>query len=267
MALVGQLDDETAVRADGAGSYRTRLSGAWNIGPNPNGGYAMTPVLRAAIDATGRPDPLSVTVHFLRPAAPESDAEVPTRVVRAGRSGTNVAASLVQDGIERLTMAAILGDLSSPASDAPDPGLGIAAPEIPPPDSCVDRAELVQGVELTLLSRLDVRVVENATNGGAVTVDGWVRLHDGTPPECAWLPLFADAFPPAVHARIGRVGWVPTLELTVHVRRRPVDGWIQARLTCDDVAGGWMIETGTLWDESGALVARSRQLGMLLSRR
>jgi acyl-CoA thioesterase len=267
MALVAEIEDETAVQPEGDGTYRTRLSGAWNIGPNPNGGYAMTPMLRAAIDAAGRPDPMSVTVHFLRPAAPEADGEVTTRIVRAGRSGVNVAAALVQEGSERLTMAAILGDLSSPVSDAPDPGLGVAAPEIPPPDACVDRDELGQGIELTLLSRLDVRVVHDATNGGAVTVDGWVRLTDGTPPASAWLPLFADAFPPALHARIGRVGWVPTLELTVHVRRRPVDGWIQARLTCDDVAGGWMIETGTLWDESGALVARSRQLGMLLDRR
>jgi acyl-CoA thioesterase len=267
MALVAEIEDETAVNVVGDGVYRTRLSGAWNIGPNPNGGYAMTPAVRAAIDTAGRPDPVSVTVHFLRPAAPDRDGEVSTRIVRAGRSGTNIAAALVQDGAERLTMAAILGDLSSPVSDAPDPGLGVAAPAIPPPDECVDRAELGQGVELTLLSRLDVRVVQDATNGGAVTVDGWVRLRDGTPPASAWLPLFADAFPPAVHARIGRIGWVPTLELTVHVRRRPVAGWIQARLSCDDVAGGWMIETGSLWDESGALVARSRQLGMLLSRR
>ena len=76
--------------------------------------------------------------------------------------------------------------------------------------------------------------------------------------------LFADAFPPAVHSVVERVGWVPTLELTVHVRRRPVAGWVQARIECDDVAGGWMIETATLWDASGAVVARARQLGLLL---
>ncbi len=77
--------------------------------------------------------------------------------------------------------------------------------------------------------------------------------------------LFADAFPPAVHAVVARVGWVPTLELTVHVRRRPAAGWVQARLECDDVADGWMIETGSLWDETGALVARSRQLGLVMN--
>ena len=98
-------------------------------------------------------------------------------------------------------------------------------------------------------------------------MDGWIRLCDGTPASAPSLVLFADAFPPAVHAKVARVGWVPTLELTAHVRRRPQVGWVQARMTCDDVAGGRMIETGSLWDSTGALVARCRQLGMLLSPR
>ena len=39
---------------------------------------------------------------------------------------------------------------------------------------------------------------------------------------------------------------------------------MQARLECDDLTGGRMIETGSLWDSTGALVARSRQIGLLL---
>lgn len=52
------------------------------------------------------------------------------------------------------------------------------------------------------------------------------------------LPLFADASPPSLFARFGGVGWVPTIELTVHLRRRPVDGWVRARFECDDLVGG-----------------------------
>ena len=95
-------------------------------------------------------------------------------------------------------------------------------------------------------------------------MEGWIRFVDGTPPSTLSLPLFADAFPPSLFARYGRVGWVPTVELTVHVRRRPAPGWIQARFECDDLVDGRMVETGTLWDETGAVVARSRQLGLLL---
>jgi acyl-CoA thioesterase len=261
---VAQLDDDTAVQANGSGSYTTRLSAAWNIGTTPNGGYAMSSALRALVDVTARPDPASVTVHYLRPATPDADGMITTRVVRSGRSATYAAATLVQDGTERLTVAAVLADLSESVSTAPDPALTLAAPEIPPPAACADRGELDQGIELPLLSRVEVRVRRDG--GGNATVDGWVRLRDGAAPASTTLPLFADVFPPALHAAIGRVGWVPTLELTVHVRRRPQPGWVQAHITCDDVAGGLMIETGTLWDSSGALVARSRQLGMLITR-
>lgn len=114
---------------------------------------------------------------------------------------------------------------------------------------------------------IDVRVpADTAIAGGShrATTEGWVRLRDGTPPTVLSLPLFADAFPPSLFAKLGSVGWVPTIDLTVHVRRRPVDGWIQARFECDDLVGGRMIESGTFWDQTGRVVARSRQLGLLL---
>jgi len=76
--------------------------------------------------------------------------------------------------------------------------------------------------------------------------------------------LFADAFPPSLFGSLGVVGWVPTIELTVHVRRRPAPGWILGRFATRDLGGDRMIEDGQLWDETGALVARSRQLGLLL---
>ncbi len=262
---MSQIDDETAVVAAGDGRYLTELRADWNIGENPNGGYAMMPVLRAVTDAAGRPDPMSVTVHYLRPSVGEMPGEIATQVVRAGRAATFVTGSLIQEGVPRLTLAAILGDLTTPASDAPDPVLTVPAPAIPSAEECVDRATLGQGVTLPLLSRVEVRVRPDPSPGAAV-VDGWIRFRDGTPPAACWLPLFADAFPPALHQRVEQIGWVPTLELTVHVRRRPVAGWVQAHIECDDVAGGRMIETATLWDSSGALVARARQLGLQLTR-
>jgi acyl-CoA thioesterase len=261
---VGHFADETVVWRAGAG-YGTRLSAAWSIGENPNGGYAVQPVLRALGDAADRPDPASLTVHYLRPALGDADGTITTSIVRAGRRATNVAGTLTQDGTARLAVAAVLTDLTEPASAVADPGITPAAPAIPAPVHCIDRGELDQGIELPLLSRVEVRVRPDQPEPGAV-VEGWVRFRDGSSPTTNALVLFADAFPPAVHAVVERVGWVPTLELTVHVRRRPVDGWVQARLECDDVAGGWMIETGTLWDASGAVVARSRQLGMILDR-
>ena len=269
-AVMSQVDDETAVRALGGGRYATRLHAAWNIAANANGGYAMLPALRAVTDLSDHPDPLSVTVHYLRPATGDVDAEVAGRIGRVGRATTNASATLVQDGKERLALVTVLGDLSEvTAGTTADPGVTLAPPELPPPGDCIDRAELMQGVELPILSRVEVRLRPEMLRpdpDARAVVEGWIRFADGAAPEARWLPLFADAFPPALNARIGRTGWVPTIELTVQVRRRPVAGWVRARFECDDVDGGRMVESGTLWDDSGAVVARSRQLGLLLAR-
>ena len=267
---MSDVDSATAVREIGDGHYTTRLDAAWNIGANPNGGYALLPALRAMIDVATHPDPLSVTVHFLRPATGDRDADVTARIVRAGRTTTYATATMVQEGTARLVVHAVLGDLAEAAPDAaPGSDLASSPPDLPPPDLCVDRRELGQGVDLPILSRLDVRVRPEHVvpdRSRAAIVEGWIRFADGAPPQTRWLPLFADAFPPALRTRMGPVGWVPTIELTVHARRRPAAGWVLARFECDDVEGGRMIESGTLWDSSGAVVARSRQLGLVLTR-
>jgi acyl-CoA thioesterase len=267
MNAMSQHADETAVSPVGPGRWTAVPVDAWNIGQNANGGYALSPVLRAAGEVAGHPDPLTVTVHYLRPLQPDgSAAEVTTELVRAGRTTSVVRGGLTHLGRERLTVLAAFSDLGRPASEAPG-SLDIPAPAIPPPEECIDRSRLEQGVALPILSRLEVAIhPERATHAGSdeAVIEGWIRLADGTPPSTLTLPLFADAFPPSLFAKFGRVGWVPTVELTVHVRRRPAPGWIQARFECDDLADGRMIETGTLWDETGAVVARSRQIGLLL---
>jgi hypothetical protein len=58
-------------------------------------------------------------------------------------------------------------------------------------------------------------------------------------------------------------GWVPTLELTVHVRAVPVDGPLRVRVRTQFVHGGLFEEDGEYWDAAGTLVAQSRQLALL----
>jgi acyl-CoA thioesterase len=262
------FEAETAVVARGNGRYKARLSTAWDIGDNANGGYAMLPVLRALRQESGHADPLSITTHFLRPIQGGGDAEINTSLIRRGRSVSVLSGALTVAETQRLQVSAVFGDIDdNETATEPGEGIDVPAPTIPPPEECVDRVELLQGVALPIASRIDVRVPADSAVAGesnrAIT-EGWVRLSDGTPPTVLSLPLFADAFPPSLFAKLGSVGWVPTIELTVHVRRRPDDGWVQARFECDDLVGGRMIESGTLWDQAGRVVARSRQLGLLL---
>ncbi len=280
-----EFDTETAVIANGDGLYAAQLTTAWDIGDNANGGYAMLSVLRAMRQESDHTDPLSVTTHFLRPIQGGGTAEIDTALVRRGRTVSVLSGSLTMGKTQRLSVNAVFGDLdpvlgndsghggsgpsdSGHSDSGHDPVIELPAPAIPPPEACIDRTELAQGVALPIASRVDVRITPGSAVAGqserAIT-EGWIRLSDGTPPSVMSLPLFADAFPPSLFAKLGSVGWVPTIELTVHVRRAPADGWVQARFECDDLAGGRMIESGTLWDRTGRVVARSRQLGLLLT--
>lgn len=261
------FDAETAVERVTEVRWSAHVSAHWNIGATPNGGYLASIALRCLRRLGPHADPISVTTHFLRPGTAGAAAEVITEVLRIGRTVTTARATLVQDGTTRLEVVASLADLSAVAHD--DHELTMPMPPVPPPEECVPRSGAEQGVDLPILDRVDIVIDPTQALGGAAgraEVTGWIRLADGTPPDVATLPLFADAFPPSLFGLLGNVGWVPSIELTVHVRRHPVDGWVLGRFATNDLHGGRMIEDGALWDGSGALVARSRQIGMLLPR-
>lgn len=261
-----------------AGRYTGHVHPSWNIGTNPNGGYLMAlAVAGLRMRAPQHPDPLSVTVHYLRPGLGGARCDVDARILRSGRTLSTGRATLIQDGTARLEVLAALGDLGDPAAPggAPASGAPPAAaieppmPAMPPPQDCVARSGDAQGVVLPILDRVEVRLHPDEAGAGAAgraQVTGWIRFRDGRPPDALAALLFADAFPPSVFGLLGMVGWVPTIELTVHVRRRPAPGWMLGRFTTADLADGRMIEDGALWDSAGRLVAQSRQLALLRSR-
>ena len=57
--------DDTAVHDEGEGRYSAEIRNGWDIASNANGGYLLSMVARAMRDASGRPDPVSVTGHYL----------------------------------------------------------------------------------------------------------------------------------------------------------------------------------------------------------
>ncbi|MCB1644450.1 MAG: thioesterase family protein [Pseudomonadales bacterium] len=257
---------ETGVTALEEGLWEGHVSSAWNIGENPNGGYLASIALRAASRLTpGQPSPLTATIHYLRPGIPDQSCEIRTELVKPGRTLSVVRASLIQGGKTRLEVLAGFGAIADAAHTAE---LNIPMPQIPPPDECVERSGDQQGVGLPLLDRLDIRMhPEQAVAGaaGRAEVSGWIRLRDQLEPDPISPVLFADAFPPSVFGLLGAVGWVPTLELTIHCRRPIAQGWVLGRMTTEDLMDGRMIENGCLWDEQGRLIAQSRQLALVMN--
>jgi acyl-CoA thioesterase len=254
--------DSSVVRT-GPGTYRGQISDGWEVRGHTNGGYLLCIALRAILDATGRPDPLTVTGHFLAP--PKARALiVDVQVLREGRRFCTASAVVRDDsGTAVLHAVATVGDLQG----LDDPVLYAidAPPDLPPAHQCIEH--LLPGVRgrpvQVMLHPADAGFLQGRPSGEA-RLRGWFRLTGAEPHNTATIVQVADSFPPTVYNLDLPRTWVATLELTVHVRARPAPaGWLRAAFETTFVGMKLLDVQGTVWDEQDRLVARSRQLAML----
>jgi hypothetical protein len=98
---------------------------------------------------------------------------------------------------------------------------------------------------------------------GRALMRGYFAFADSRPIDTHAVLLAADAFAPPVFNLIEVPGWVPTVELTVHVRARPAPGPLACSFEARVVQGGMFEEDGVIFDERGVLVAQSRQIGLV----
>jgi acyl-CoA thioesterase len=263
-----ELDADTQVRRVGEHLWRGEVSDRWSIGPYPNGGYVLTIALNAIRQELPHPDPFTVTAHYLSPPQ-HAPIDVEVEVIRSGRAHSTAMARMLQDGKERVRVLANYGDHTQ--SQGPTI-IQAQPPEMPPPDACARQGEptapMPNGLVAAIRERVEVRPAPGTMGwargerSGRAEVGGWLRFADGRPVDTHALPLVADAMPPAIFdASPG--GWVPTLELTVHVRARPAPGWMRCWFRTRFLINGYLEEDGEVWDEQGNLVALSRQLARL----
>jgi acyl-CoA thioesterase len=254
------FDRATAVQRTGEAVYSTDLDVGWSIGGKPNGGYLLAVTTRAVLDAVDRPHALAVSGHFLRPPS-GGPAEVRVERLREGRSVATVRATLMQGGVPCLDTLVTAGRLEG----APADWSAATPPDLPPPEKCLAgppshlRVELLDHVDV----RLDPATAPFGDDGprptGTPELRGWVRFHDGAENDTLALALVVDAMPPTVF-NLDRWGWAPTVELTFLLRGIPAPGWLACEATTRHLADGWFDEAVEVWDESGHLVAQSRQL-------
>ena len=218
------FDAETAVAAAGDGRWTATVSDRWNVGKAPNGGYLAAIGANALAAALPHGDPFSVTTHFLRVPVP-GPVEISVEIIRAGRSHSTGQAQLHQEGKEIARTIAVFGELDGLAGPTIVVG---ERPELPDPETMLSSVGLPGLPEVA--RRFDIRLDPAAIGGmvgqptGTAQIDAWIRFVDGREPDAVSLVLVADAMPPPV-LNLAKVGWVPTLEMTVHLRGRPVPGW------------------------------------------
>lgn len=256
-------DTRDALTEVGDGRWAVQVSPRWNIAGVPNGGFLMALCLAAAGQQVSQPDPVSMSSHFLGRTMP-GEAEVRSRVVKAGRSLSVNTVDLIQNDRVSVTSLITWGDLSSFRGPT---GPLLAPPDLPPEseligDPPVDMAStFIQRFNYLVPPRMAMGAAGRPT--GKAEGRGLMRFADGRPADLLSMPLIADGFPPAIF-QLGYYGWAPTLELTIHFRARPQPGWLTIDLAARHLVNGTFEEDCNVWDSQGNLLAMSRQLGRTL---
>lgn len=271
---VWAFDRATQVTADNAGDVAGRFTGeiedGWDINGNANGGYLLALAGNAMRAAAGRHDPISLTAHYLAPGRP-GPITISTEIVKAGRQLAIVTASMRSDttGRELLRALGSFGDAGAMAGGYEH--VAGSAPDLAPYDECIPRTPTggPNGVSIPMMNHLRVAIrpedagFRDGRPTGRAWVEGWLAFADGRPVDTLALLLAVDAFPPPVFNIDIPAGWVPTVELTAHVRGIPAPGPVRCRFHTEFVQNGFLQEDGEVWDAAGRLVAQSRQLALI----
>lgn len=262
---MGAFARATAVERVQQGNYRAVLEPGWDVGGNANGGFMLAIAARAMAAEAGRPDPVTITAHYLAPGR-VGPMTVDARVVKQGKRFAVATGAIFSGGGQPLLQVlGTFGDLGQ--AGAAVQRIEVEPPELPPPGDCVRHR--VEGGAPAMFGKVDLRLhpedagFARGEPSGRMRVRGWFRLPHDEPVDSLGLLLAVDAFPPtSFNARLP-VAWTPTVELTTHVRARPAPGWLRAVFTSRFVSGGFIEEDGEVWDADGQLVAQSRQLALL----
>jgi acyl-coenzyme A thioesterase PaaI-like protein len=267
-AATRRFTDDSAVARIDVDRFTAECRIGWRVigGSAPNGGYLMAIGARAMAARAERPDPVTLTAHFLSPPT-LGPLEIVTEMVREGGRHRTVAARILQDGREHVRLLGTFGDLAH--ADGPTRVLR-EPPDWPAVESLTDPLAGLRGHLLPeIFDRLDHRMPPQTlgwtrgTPSGAGVHGGYCRWPDDDRMDPFGLLFVADAYPPAVFdLGVSEVAWAPTIELTVQVRAHPAPGWLATRFTTRALTDGYFEEDGELWDSSGRLVAISRQLAL-----
>ena len=254
----------TAVSPTRDGRYAGVIEPGWDIAGNANGGYLLAIAARAMLATADRPDPVSVTAHYLAPGKPGA-VELATELLRRGRRFATVRALMSTDDQPLMAVLGSFAELTPvEASERVEGG----PPDLPPVEDCI-AVEPTDTFPPPFMGKVELRLHPDdfAFDGGVPTgrlrVRGWFRFRGGEPLDTVGLLVAVDAFPPVTFAAGLPIAWTPTLELTAHVRARPGGDWLRCAFTTRFITGGFLEEDGEVWDDTGRLVAQSRQLALL----
>jgi Thioesterase-like superfamily len=254
---MGDFDEATAVRRTGDGRYSAELDAGYGFEEALNGGYLLAVLARAALDASGRPHPVSTAANFLRVARP-GPAEVHVETRKSGRTAEVARVTLVQEDTPIVDAILTTGTLDGDA----EPAYSATGGALPPLEECVTfGGEPTTGFAAQVEMRYDPATMGwlDGRPSGLPEMRSYFRLRKPYEPDGVLLALAVDSLPPVV-LNTGSYGWAPTVELTWHMRAVPAPGLLVLHGSGRLVSDGWFDEEVEVWDSAGRLVAQSRQI-------
>jgi hypothetical protein len=253
----------TALRERSPGSFEAEISAEWTIAGKPNGGYLLAILARAACLVGPHPHVIATSAHYLAAPLP-GPAVIDVQVLRAGRSASQLRASLRQDG--RSCVQALLTTSRLEAATAAYWNRGMPAPGTVAMQDCPRiPGRTPMGEPVAIMDQVDLRIEPGCLGfatgrpSGDGELRGWLALPDGADFDPCSLLFAVDAFPPATF-EIELTGWVPTLELTGYVRALPAPGPVRILQRAQLIEAQLVDEACFVWDATGRLVAHGNQL-------
>jgi acyl-coenzyme A thioesterase PaaI-like protein len=244
------------------GRFAGVIDPEWTVLGKPNGGYLLAMLGRAAASeasATGHEHVIAATATYLRSPDP-GDAVITAEVLRAGKSATQVRATLAKSDVPCIEALFTVATLDPDAAPYWSAGL--------PPMSTVPYQDCLLppgGGPVAIANQVEVRL-EPASAGwvsgqptGQGELRGWLTLPHGENFSPLSLLFAVDAFPPATFDVVF-TGWIPTLSMSVYVRALPAPGPVRILHKAQLIGDGRVDEVCLVWDSVGQLVAQGTQL-------
>jgi len=260
-----QFDKDILLKSENSGSYAGHIAGTWSINGVPNGGYLMAILANAMLQSSRMTATPTITANFLSRCEP-GEATVLIERMSGSRQFDRFQARLNQSGKERIRA---FGTFADEHNECVLECYESKPPEIAALEKCVPVPEMPG---YTLFANMDIRLDPGCTGwffgdlSDRSEIKGWIQFKEERPFDALSILLIADSFPPAVLSSQGMVAWVPTLEFSVNIRNLPATPWLRCVFRTRFITCGLLEEDGEIWDQSGELIAISRQIAQYRAR-
>lgn len=255
--MLYQLEKDTDLIETATNSFSVTLNDNWFFKAAPNGGFMAAIAAKAAKRVLPHSTLISLNAQFLQPAS-IGKLDIKVDELRSGKRFSQASVTISQS--DNICVAVQLICASGDTAQQPHCDDTIT-PDIAALRHCI---RLPEG-EIQFRSQVNTRIHPahyDALQSGsqaAMRLWGWAEMDDQRPSDDLALVIFGDAFPRAMVARTGLIGWIPTLDYSVQIMRQPVPGPILCAFNSTTLQQGLIEESGQLWDSDNNLVAVCRQ--------